>query len=357
MWVGDKIFYLSDRDRTMNLFAYDTVNGSTEKVTDFSEYDCKFSSCSADWIVFENGGWIYRYDVRGGGEPQKVEITLEADDIWGRSEYRGSVGRLSDFSLSPDGSRVLATGRGDIFSLPAEEGPVYNLTRSPGSHEREACWSPDGKHIAWFSDADGEYQLYVAPCGDIAAAKALTSFKSGYPSGLQWSPDGGKLYFLTDAREVYEADLARGRAERILVSELDGFYSFTLSPDGAWAAYTTLLPNKKSAIWLFDVAARKSYQLTDRWFDAWSPMFSRDGKYLFLSADTDFSYSYSSLEWNAAFRMSDKLFVLPLAAGTPNPMALKSDEYRPSEPDEAKDGKAKEADAEQNAVTRATSKA
>ena len=352
MWVGDKIFYLSDRDRTMNLFAYDTVSGSTEKVTDFSEYDCKFPSCSADWIVFENGGWIYRYDVRGGGEPQKVEITLEADDIWGRSEYRGSVGRLSDFSLSPDGSRVLATGRGDIFSLPAEEGPVYNLTRSPGSHEREACWSPDGKHIAWFSDAEGEYQLYVAPCDDIAAAKALTSFKSGYPSGLQWSPDGGKLYFLTDAREVYEADLARGRAERILVSELDGFYSFTLSPDGAWAAYTTLLPNKKSAIWLFDVVARKSYQLTDRWFDAWSPMFSRDGKYLFLSADTDFSYSYSSLEWNAAFRMSDKLFVLPLAAGTPNPMALKSDEYRPSEPDEAKDGKAKDAGGEQKAVTR-----
>ena len=349
MWVGDKIFYLSDRDRTMNLFVYDTADGSSSKVTHFDEYDCKFPSCSSDWIVFENGGWIYKYNVHEGGEPVKVDISLEADDIWGRSEYRSSVGRLGDFSLSPDGSRVLAIGRGDIFSFPAQEGPVYNLTRTPASHEREVRWSPDGKNIAWFSDADGEYQVYVAPCGDLGSAKALTSFKNGYPSDLQWSPDGSRLYFCTDAREVYEVGLD-GKAVRILTSELDGFYDFTLSPDGSWAAYTTLLPNKTGAIYLYDIKARKSYQLTDRWFDSWSAMFSRDGKYLFFAAYTDFSYNYSSMEWNAAFQMSDKLFVLPLAADTPNPLALKSDEYEPAGAEKTAGSEAE--DSAKQAVTR-----
>ena len=330
MWIGDRIYYLSDRDRTMNLFAYDTKSGRTEKLTDFSEYDCKFPSYSSDWIVFENGGYIYRYNVHEGGEAQKVSIQLAADDIWSRSEYRSSVGRLGDFSLSPDGSRVLAIGRGDIYSLPAEEGPVYNLSRSPESHEREVRWSPDGRNIAWLSDKSGEYQVYVAPFDDMSAAEALTDFESGYPSDLQWSPDGSRLYFITDTREVWEIDLAGRSCERILESRLEGFYNFTLSPDGSWAAYVTMLPNRIAAVYLFDVKARRSYQLTDRWYDAWEPMFSRDGKYLFFSSAQDFGYSYSSMEWNAAFQMRDKLFVLPLEAGTPNPMSVRSDEYEPA---------------------------
>ena len=305
MWIGDRIYYLSDRDWTMNLFAYDTKDGRTEKLTDFSEYDCKFPSYSSDWIVFENGGYIYRYNVHEGGEAQKISIQLAADDIWSRSEYRSSVGRLSDFSLSPDGSRVLAVGRGDIFSFPAEEGAVYNLSRSPESHEREVRWSPDGRNIAWFSDRSGEYQVYVAPSDDMSAAEALTDFESGYPSGLQWSPDGSRLYFVTDTREVWEIDLAGRSCERILESGLEGFYNFTLSPDGSWAAYVTMLPNRITAVYLFDVKARRSYQLTDRWYDAWEPMFSRDGKYLFFSSAQEFGYSYSSMEWNAAMQMRD----------------------------------------------------
>lgn len=339
MWVGDKIYYLSDRDRTMNLFAYDTKTRQTVKLTDFSEYDCKFPSCSSDWIVFENGGYIYKYDVHNGGEAQKVSITLEADDIWGRSEYRSSVGRLSDFSLSPDGQRVLAIGRGDIFSLPAAEGAVYNLSRSPQSHEREVCWSPDGKTIAWLSDASGEYQVYAAPSNDLSAAEALTAFESGYPSGLQWSPDGTKLYFGTDSRAVYEIDLRKRKCEQILSSDLEGFYNFTLSPDGAWAAYVTMLPNRIAAIYLLDIASRESHLVTDRWYDAWEPMFSQDGKYLFFTSAREFGYNYSSMEWNVAFQMRDKVFVLPLAKDTPNPMAVKSDEYSPAAETATTDGK------------------
>ncbi len=327
MWVGDEIYYLSDRDRTMNLFVYDTRSGQTRKVTDFTEYDCKFPSCSQDWIVFENGGYIYKYDVRKGGSAEKVSISLADDDIYSRSEYRKLGESVTSVSLSPDGKRVLAIARGDIFSLPAEKGPVHNISRSPQSHERDVDWSPDGSRIAWISDVSGEYQIYTAPSDNMTEAKCMTAFKDGYPSLLDWSGDGTKLYFGTEKRDIYELDINSGRLDRILVSELGAFRSFTLSPDGSWAAYVTTLPNRVSAVYLYDVKNRESHQVTDRWYDASSPMFSRDGKYLFFTSSRDFRAQYSSVEWNAGYNVNDYVFILPLAAGAPNPLTLTSDEY------------------------------
>ena len=143
MWIGNEIYYLSDRDRTMNLFVYDTKSKQSRKVTDFTEYDCKFPAHSADgYVVFENGGYIYKYDVRKGAA-EKVSIQLADDNVWSRTEYRSGNLSINGYSLSPDGKRVLMVARGDIFSLPAEKGPVVNISRSPGSHEREAEWSPE----------------------------------------------------------------------------------------------------------------------------------------------------------------------------------------------------------------------
>ena len=177
MWIGNEIYYFSDRDRTMNLFVYDTRSKQSRKVTDFTEYDCKFPAHSADgFVVFENGGYIYKYDVKRGAA-EKVSIQLAADDVWSRTEYRSTGLNPSGFSLSPDGKRLLAVVRGDIFSLPAERGPVVNISRSPQSHEREAVWSPDGSRIAWLSDASGEYEVYCAPADKMTEATCLTSFK------------------------------------------------------------------------------------------------------------------------------------------------------------------------------------
>ena len=327
MWIGNEIYYLSDRDRTMNLFVYDTRSKQSRKVTDFTEYDCKFPAHSADgFVVFENGGYIYKYDVRKGAA-EKVTIQLADDDVWSRTEYRSSGLTPSGFSLSPDGKRLLAVVRGDIFSLPAEHGPVVNISRSPGSHEREAVWSPDGSRIAWISDASGEYQIYTAPSGDMTKATCLTDFKEGYPSNLQWSPDGKKLYFATLHWDVCELDADTKALSRILVGKQAAIRSFTLSPDGAWAAYTTTLPNFISGLYLFDVKARKSYQVTDRWYDAGAPVFSRDGKYLFFTSSREFRSQYSDVEWNASYNVSDYVFVLPLAKDAANPMALTNDEY------------------------------
>ncbi|MBQ6298866.1 MAG: PD40 domain-containing protein [Bacteroidales bacterium] len=344
MWIGDEIYYLSDRDRTMNLFVFDTKTEKTRKVTDFTEYDCKFPSYSQDYVVFENGGYIYKYDVKAR-KCEKVTIYLDSDNIYSRPEYKNVADKMFAFDLSPDGERVLIIARGELFSLPAHRGPVNNLTQTPGGHEREGRWSPDGKHIAWFSDKDGEYQVYVAPSGNPANAKAVTSFKDGYPSNLQWAPDSKSLYFSTLKREIYNVDIESNRAKAIIGGQAGSPRGFTLSADGSWAAYSMDLDNEVSAIFLYDVATGKSYQVTDRWYDASSPVFSQDGKYLFFTSSRDFRSQYSRVEWNASYNVNDYVFVVPLAKDTPDPTTLTNDEYGVKKPGQAgHDGKGKPGD-------------
>ena len=326
MWIGDEIYYLSDRDRTMNLFVYNTKTKETRKVTDFTEYDCKFPSYSKDYVVFENGGYIYKYDVKAG-KCEKVTIYLENDNVYGRPEYRNVGNQMFAYSLSPDGERVLIIARGELFSLPARRGPVQNLSDTPGGHEREAVWSPDGKHIAWFSDKDGEYQVYVAPTDNPANATKMTNFKDGYPSNLQWAPDGKTLYFSTLKREVCSLDIDSRICKTVLGGMEGSPRGFTLSADGTWAAYTMDLANDMTAVYLYEVATGKSYQVTDRWYPSSSPIFSQDGKYLFFTSSRSLQSQYSRVEWNASYTMSDYVFVVPLAKGTPDPTTLTNDDY------------------------------
>jgi len=339
MWIGNEIYYLSDRDRIMNLFVYDTKTKKTRKVTDFKEYDCKFPSYSQQYVVFENGGYIYKYDVTKG-TCEKVTVYLESDNVYSRPEYKNVAGRMFSFSLSPDAERMLIVARGDVFSLPAHNGPVRNVTQTPGAHEREGVWSPDGKNVAWFSDKDGEYQVYVAPSDNMENARQMTHFSEGYPSGLQWSPDGKTLFFSTLKREIYSLDVASGSLKRIIYSDTSSPRGFTLSADGSWAAYTMGLDNDISAVYLYDMASGKSYQVTDRWYDSSSPMFSQDGKYLFFTSARELRSQYSQVEWNASYNINSYVFVVPLAKSTPDPTTLTSDEYgnKPAKPEGPRPG-------------------
>ena len=339
MWIGDEIYFLSDRDRTMNLFVYDTKKKETRKVTDFTEYDCKFPSFSQQYVVFENGGCIYKYDVKAR-KCEKVTIFLESDNIYGRPEYKNVGNQMFSFDLSPDGERVLIIARGDLYSLPARRGPVYNITQSCGAHEREGRWSPDGKRIAYISDKDGEYQIYVAPSNDMTNAKALTHFKDGYPSGLQWSPDSKSLFFSTLDREIYRVDVESGSAKAIIQGQTGSPRGFTISADGTWAAYTMDLENDMTAVYLYEMASGKSFQVTDRWYPSSSPLFSQDGKYLFFTSSRQLQSQYSRVEWNASYNMSDYVFVVPLAKDTPDPTTLGNDDYgvKPAKPEGRPEG-------------------
>lgn len=335
MWIGSKIYFLSDRDHIMNLFCYDTQSSQTSKLTDFDLYDCKFPSFSQDYIVFENGGYIYKYSVKEG-KCEKINITLESDDIYARSQLspapgggRGSGFRMDrgGYELSPDGERVISAVRGDIFSVPATEGATYNLTPSSESQEREPVWSPDGKHIAYFSDRNGEYNVYLLDPLNPSSTVQLTDFKSGYPQNLSWTPDSKKLLFLTEKKELLSLDINTKALKTVYKNEYDGIRSYNISQDGSWITYSALSHNGTSVIYLYSVAQDKSYPVTSTWFDSSSAIFSSDGKYLFFTSARDFQSRYSFIEWNAAYSVNNFIFVIPLAKDTPNPTIIKGDEY------------------------------
>lgn len=327
MWIGKEIYFLSDRDSIMNLFCYDTQSKAISKVTNFDTYDVKFPANSNEYIVFENGGYIYKYTV-ATRKTEKVSIQLQAEGVYARNQWVDASKRLSSISLSPDGSRMLVSGHGDLFSIPATDGATYNLTRTSGVHEREAAWSPDGKQIAYFSDATGEYQLYLAPYDNFAAAQAVTHFENGYPQGLGWSPDSKGLFFTTEKRDLYYVDATAKTVKRLLEFPYSGVRGYDISPDGKWLAYANEDVNRTSVVYLYEIATGVATPVTTTWYDSGSPIFSTDGKYLFFTSAREYRSQYSSVEWNTAYRVSSYVFVVPLAKDTPNPVAPKGSEYK-----------------------------
>lgn len=337
MWIGNEIYFLSDRDSIMNMFCYNTQTKATEKITHFDKYDVKFPANSQQYIVFENGGFIYKYTL-ATKKVEKVDITLQSDNVYARSEWV-SAQRPSSYSMSPDGMRLLVGAHGDLFSVPATHGTTYNLTLTPGVHERNASWSPDGKWIAYFSDKTGEYQLYVMPWDQPDQAVALTQFAEGYPGGITWDPQSKGVYFTTDKRELYYADLTAKTAKCLFQTPSGGLRGFQLSPDGQWITYASAADNKVSVVYLYNVASGVSTPVTTSWYDSSSPIFSENGKYLFFSSARSFRSSYSRVEWNANYDISSYVFVIPLAADTPDPTTLTSDEYSSDKAAAEKPGK------------------
>ncbi len=351
MWIGDDIYYMSDRDRTMNLFVYHNATGKTEKVTDFKEYDCKFPSFSQEYIVFENGGYIYKYSVKSK-KCEKVTVRLNCDGVYARPELRTVDGQTGGFALSPDGKRVALIGRGELFCLPAAHGVVRNISNTPGAHEREVVWSPDGKTIAYLSDRSGEYQVYLAPADDMENAKCASSFKGGYLSGLKWAPDSKHIYFTSDKNELYELDVKACRTRVLFKSDGGNYRSFTFSPDGAWMAYIHALDNNYNAVFFYNFADGKSYQITDRWYSCSSPVFSADGKYFFFVSARNVTTDYSAFEWNTSFGTTSNVFVIPLAKDTPDPTMIVADDAPAASAAPKGDSEKKEAKKEDRKTTR-----
>lgn len=325
MWIGDKIFFMSDRDQIMNLFCYDTNTKQIRKVTDFTEYDCKFPSFCDNYIVFENGGEIFRYSVNSD-KCDKVRIVLNDEAIYSRDKlisYKEGSSRIrGGYSLSPDGTQVLCSYRGDIFMLPAISGNVLNITATSGAHDRNPQWSPDGKKIAYFSDKDGEYQLYVADKDNPFEAKAMTKFKNGYPDGIIWSPDSERIYFQDQKNRLYCLNLNTKKCEVIITGKYGGIRGVDISSDGRWIAYSTTSETGMSAVYIYDTISKGTEVVTTLWYDSSSPMFSEDGKYLFYTSSRDFRANYSRVEWNASYQVNSYLFVLPLNNDVPNPCLI-----------------------------------
>jgi Uncharacterized protein related to the periplasmic component of the Tol biopolymer transport system len=323
MWVGDEIYFSSDRDRTMNIFVYNTKTKETSKVTNFTDFDVKFPSTNGKMIVFEKGGYIFKLDP-STKNVSKVAITLASDNIYARSEIKDGGGYLSAASLSPDGKRVTVTARGEIFNLPAEQGVTKNITRTAGAHERSASWSPDGLHIAYISDATGETELYIQPA-EGGEAIALTKNNDTYIRNFEWSPNSNFIVY-TDRKNRLVLLNVLNKNKTIIVQDPIGAPSgVAFSPDNKWLTYTRDASNEFSIVYVYNLADKKEYAVTDSWYNSGSPVFSTDGKYLIFSSSRDFNPIYGAKEWNHIYRYEGSIYLTLLKKDTPSPFLQKDD--------------------------------
>lgn len=325
MWIGDNIFFISDRDRTMNLFVYNTKTKATEKVTNFTEYDIKFPSHHGNTIVFENGGYIYKLDANTR-KAEKVNVTLTADNVYARSDIKDGSRYVTGTSLSPDGQRMAVTARGEVFDVPAAtKGVTRNITRTPGANERGAQWSPDGKYVAYISDRTGETEIYLYDVESGNTTQA-TDKNDVYISGLQWSPDSKHVLYTDRKNRVTLLDVATKR-KNVLMQHPEGTPGgISFSADSKWITYSRQAENQFGVIYVMELSTKKEYPVTDKWYKSSSPVFSRDGKYIIFNSARDFNPTYSSTEWNHSYGNMNGTYMALLKADTPSPFLQKDPE-------------------------------
>ena len=320
MWIGEEIFFISDRDMTMNLFVYNTRTKQTEKVTNFTDYDIKFPSTNGEIIVFEKGGYLYKFDPKSR-QSQKISIELTSDNIYGRQEMKDVSGKASarGASIPSDGSRVAVTARGEVFSVPVGEGVVRNITRTPGSNDRNAVWSPDGKYIAYIGDATGETEVYLQPA-EGGKPVQLTKNNDTYIRRVQWSPDSKKIYYSDRKNRLVEVDVATKAKRTVMENPAGEFRSVNFSPCGNWIAYTKSAENEMSVVYVYNLKTGKEIAVTEKWYSSSSPVFSTDGKYIIFTSARDFNPVYGQLEWNHTYSNMNGLYMAMLAKGTASPL-------------------------------------
>ncbi|MBN2893527.1 MAG: PD40 domain-containing protein [Bacteroidales bacterium] len=334
MWNESKIFFASDRDRTMNIFSFDLETDNITKVTNFKDYDVKFPSIGGDNIVFENAGYIYNYNIKDGSL-NKISIFINNDFASTRNKMVDASKNIGSIDVSPKGDYILLAGRGDVFIVPAIEGVTKNITRTPGVHERNAVWSPDGKYIAYLSDKTGEFEVFIQKADGSEPAVQLTANAETYKFPIKWSPDSKKILWSDKLMRLRYVDIDSKIITEVDKSNYWEIRSFNWSPDSKWITYS--LPNFEAynKIMLFDTQTKQKHEVTTGWYSSTGPVFSKDGKYLVFVSARSFSPMYNDLDWNTAYNNMQKIYFVLLSKDTPNPLA-KVQSFNPDAKDEEK---------------------
>jgi tricorn protease len=337
MWVGDAIYYLSDREGwKVNLWRYDVATRAHTRVTSFQEFDCKWAHAGAGRIALENGGFIYLVDPKDG-IARKLRVDLPDDERAARPRWAKVDGLVTTARLGPDGKRAVLTARGDVFTVPAENGDVRDLTRTPGAREREAVWSPDGKWIAYFSDATGEEELYVVAQDGRSAPVQLTSGPPTWHFPPVWSPDSTRIAWADRGLRLWWVALADRKPIQVTKAPLREITHYAWSPGGRWLAYGTETPARTEALFLHDTEGKRTTQITADGFDSGEPVFDPGGRYLYLLSSRDVAPTLGRLEASFTVNRMTRPHVITLRAELPSPFAPRSDEVRERGP-ESKSG-------------------
>jgi tricorn protease len=338
MWMDDGIFFVSDRDDYLNIYAYDEASGQTRQLTRHEGSDVRWASDDgAHRIVYELDGALRILDVRNGDDRQ-LAITVPADTGFRLGELVGVSRHLEAFDVSPNGERVLVAARGEVFSVPVEHGVSRNLTVSPGAHEREVTWSPRGDRVAWISDASGEEEIYVADHLGQAAPTRVTNDSSTRLYRPVFSPDGSKIAYGDSEARIFVVD-SDGRNRR-QVADDPGFpqHDYSWSPDSRWLAYSMEDPNGYRSLHIWDGNSGSSQRITDEMFSEYNPVFAPGGGQLYFLSDRMFAPQIDLLEWNYANNRQTGIYAMLLNADATNPFAPRNLEGMPEDDGNDEDG-------------------
>ena len=347
MWIGDIIYFLSDREGEFNLFAYHVNTQEVSQLTRFDDFPILNASYQGNQIIFEREGYLHRFNL-SDNSAQKITVGIAADLLELRPRYVKGNNYIRSANISPSGVRAVFDFRGEIITVPAEKGDPRNLTESSGAHEKFPAWSPDGKNVAYFSDASGEYTLHIKSQDGRGEARSIPLTGTGFYADLQWSPDGEKICYTDNGRNLYVLDVGSGNIAKIDTDQIYGPGPFReifgdWSSDSKWVAYTRLNRTNFHQVFLYSVDDGQSYAISDGMSDATEPVFDPGGKYLYFFGSTD---AGPVVDWfalsSADMEMTRNIYLFTLKKETLSPFARESDEVEIEEENGEDEGEAEE---------------
>lgn len=331
MWHNNTVYFLSDRgaDQRANIWAYDISTKQTREVTYFKNFDIHFPSIGPDAMVFEAGGKLYLLDL-ATEKYREVRIEVVTDEATLMPKTENVAKMIRSFWVSPDGKRAVFEARGELFSVPAENGSVFDLTNSSGVAERYPSWSPNGKYVAYWSDRSGEYELTFKDMRSPAAERRLTTYGPGFRYMIFWSPDSKMLAFIDQSMIINVYDVERNvttKVDKEKYAYEGGLRNFTVSwsSDSRWLAYAKDMDNRHSAIYLYDTKENVSHPVTTGYYSDANPCFDPDGKYLYFLTNNTFTPVYSDMDNTFIYPNSTRIAAITLQDTLLSPLAPKND--------------------------------
>ena len=334
MWINENIYFSSDRDGVLNIYSYDTRTEKIEQITRHTEYDVRRPSLGGNKIVYELGGTIWLLNVEKKiNKKIPVEIYTDVPEV--RPYFKNVDKYITGFDCSPTGKRALLVARGEVFTVPKEEGPTRNLTRDPGARDKDAVWSPNGKTIAYLSDKSGEYEIYlVDPRGNKESIR-LTQQKEGYRHTLRWSPDSKKIAFADQTLRCYFLDVSTKK-----ITEIDKAYyenvdvslnlkpisDFSWSPDSRYLTYSKMDEDLVYKVYIYSLKTGKTNCVSKGIFNDFGPVFSKEGEHLFFISNRRFDPTFCDFEWEMVYKKVAGIYCLTLRKDGKSLLPFKSDE-------------------------------
>ena len=336
MWVGDALYFRSDRDGEFNVYAFDRRKQSVRRLTQHADFPVVYAASGGGKIAYEQGGFVHLLDPATGTSKQ-IKLAVAADLMERRPRWAKGAKWIRSASLSPSGARVAFEFRGEVVTVPREKGDDRNLTLTPAAHERSPAWSPDGKSIALFSDESGAYVLHVIAQDGKSPRRTFPLQGAGFYADPRWSPDSKKISCTDNGLAIWILDLESGKQRKVTSDVVYGprpVLDHTWSPDSRWLAYTQNTPTLFNRLFLYSLADEKSYPVSDGLANATSPVFDAAGQFLYFLVSTD---AGPAIDWfslaRSDVRSVQQIYLAVLAKGVASPLAKESDEEKPKTDD------------------------